>query len=39
MYHARTKYIEVHYHFVREKVLAGDVDLIYVSTEDQHTED
>ena len=23
IYHARTKHIEVHYHFVREKVLDG----------------
>ncbi len=34
MFHARTKHIEVHYHFIRDKVLAGDIDLIYVSTED-----
>ena len=25
----------MHYHFVREKVLAGEVDLVYVSTEEQ----
>jgi hypothetical protein len=35
MFHARTKHIEVHYHFIREKVLAGEIDLIYVSIEDQ----
>jgi len=35
VFHARTKHIEVHYHFIREKVLAGEIDLIYVSTEDQ----
>ncbi len=35
MFHAQTKHIEVHYHFIREKVLAGEIDLIYVSTEDQ----
>ncbi len=35
MFHARTKHIEVHYHFIREKVLAGEIDLIYVSTKDQ----
>jgi hypothetical protein len=35
VFHARTKHIEVHYHFIREKVLVGDFDLIYVSTEDQ----
>ncbi len=35
VYHARTKHIEVHYHFIREKILAKEIDLIHVSTEDQ----
>ena len=35
VYHARTKHIEVHYHFIQERVLAGEIDLVYVSTEDQ----
>ena len=35
VYHARTKHIEVHYHYVREKALLGLIDLVYVSTEDQ----
>ncbi len=35
VFHARTKHIEVHYHFIREKVLASEIDLIYVSTKDQ----
>ncbi len=35
VYHARTKHIEVHYHFIREKVLAKEIDLIHVSIEDQ----
>jgi hypothetical protein len=35
VYHARTKHIEVHYHFIREKVLAKEIDLIPVSTKDQ----
>ncbi len=35
VYHARTKHIKVHYHFIREKVLAKEIDLIHVSTEDQ----
>jgi hypothetical protein len=35
VYHARTKHIEVHYHFIREKVLTKEIDLIHVSTEDQ----
>jgi hypothetical protein len=37
VYHARTKHIEVHYHFIREKVLAKEIDLIHVSTENQVT--
>ncbi len=35
IYHAKTKHVEVHYHFIREKVLAKEIDLIHVSTEDQ----
>jgi mevalonate pyrophosphate decarboxylase len=35
IYHARTKHIEVHYHFIREKVLAKEIDLIHVNTENQ----
>jgi hypothetical protein len=35
MFHARTKHIEVHYHFIKEKVVASEIDLIYVSIEDQ----
>ena len=32
VFHARTKYIEVHYHFIQELVLAGDVDLPHINT-------
>ena len=35
VFHARTKHIEVHYHFIRERVLAGDIDLAYVGTDEQ----
>ncbi len=35
VYHARIKHIKVHYHFIREKVLAKEIDLIHVSTENQ----
>ncbi|MCO5613079.1 hypothetical protein L7F22_067353 [Adiantum nelumboides] len=35
VFHARTKHIEVHYHFVRDQVLAGDINLFYVNTEAQ----
>jgi len=35
VYHARTNHIEVHYHFIREKILANEIDLIHVSTKNQ----
>jgi len=35
VYHARTKHIEVHYHFIREKVIVKEIDLIHVNIEDQ----
>jgi hypothetical protein len=38
VYHARTKHIEVHYHFIKEKVLAKEIDLIHVNIEDQVTD-
>jgi hypothetical protein len=34
-FHARTKHIEVHYHFVCERVLSGEVELQYVPTDRQ----
>jgi len=35
IYHVRTKHIEVHYHFISEKVLVREINLIHVSIEDQ----
>ena len=35
MFHARTKHIEVIYHYVQEKVLAHEIDLVYVTLHDQ----
>ena len=35
MFHARTKHIEVHYHFIRERVLVGDIDLVYIGIDEQ----
>jgi hypothetical protein len=35
VYHARTKHIEVDYHFIREKVVNKDVITRYLSTLDQ----
>jgi len=31
----RTKHIEVHYHFIREKIIAKEIEFIHVSTKDQ----
>ena len=33
-YHARTKHIDVRYHFIRETVAQGDITLRYCPTED-----
>ncbi len=35
VYHAKTKHIEVHYHFIREKKLVREINLIHVSTKYQ----
>ena len=34
IFHARTKHIEVHYHYVRERLSAGETNLVYVPTQD-----
>jgi len=36
--HARTKHIEVDFHFVRERVAQGLLDVRFVSTKDQLTD-
>jgi len=35
IYHVKTKHIEVHYHFVKKKVLAREIDLVHVNVKDQ----
>lgn len=35
VFHARTKHIEIDVHFVREKVLAQELEVRYISTEHQ----
>ncbi|KAI5060280.1 hypothetical protein GOP47_0024700 [Adiantum capillus-veneris] len=34
IFHARTKHIEVHYHYVRERLSAGEISLAYVPTQE-----
>jgi hypothetical protein len=33
--HVRTKHIEIHYHFIRKKVILGQMELAHVPTTDQ----
>ena len=33
VFYPRTNHIEVHYHFVREQVFSGEVELAYVPTD------
>ncbi|KAH9723693.1 hypothetical protein KPL70_007207 [Citrus sinensis] len=35
VFHARTKHVEVHYHFVREKVLQKEIEMRQVKTDEQ----
>ena len=35
MFHAQTKHIKVHYHFVCEGFLSGEVELLYVRIDRQ----
>ena len=35
VYHARTKHIELDVHFIRDKVLAKELEIRYVPTSDQ----
>ena len=35
VFHRRTKHIEVHYHFVREKVLSKEIELKKIHTKEQ----
>lgn len=32
VFHARTKHVEMHYHFIREKVLQGEIKRTYINT-------
>ena len=35
VFHARIKHIEVHYHYIREKVLQGEIIMVPTKTEEQ----
>jgi len=35
VFHARTKHVEIDYHFVRERVASGDLKVNFLSTKDQ----
>ena len=35
IFHARTKHIEVHYHYIREKVLKGEIEMVPTKTDEQ----
>ncbi len=35
VYLVKTNHIEMHYHFIKEKVLAREINLIHVSIEEQ----
>jgi hypothetical protein len=36
--HKRTKHIEIKYHFIRERIESGEIDLIYISTQKQQAD-
>ena len=35
IFHARTKHIKVHYHYIREKVLKGEIEMVPTKTKEQ----
>ena len=35
IHHERTKYIDIQWHFIREKVESGEVELKYINTHKQ----
>jgi len=35
IFHARTKHIEVHYHYIRENVLKGEIEMVPTKTDEQ----
>uniref|UniRef100_A0A8R7TI63 Copia protein n=1 Tax=Triticum urartu TaxID=4572 RepID=A0A8R7TI63_TRIUA len=33
--HSKTKHIEIHHHFIRDHIKRGDIDIIYIITQEQ----
>jgi hypothetical protein len=33
-FHGRTKHIDVHFHFIRQTITSGNIELVYIPTED-----
>lgn len=31
-FHARTNYVDMHHHFIREKIISNEIDVSYVET-------
>jgi hypothetical protein len=38
VFHKRTKHIDIRYHFIRERILDGTIDLKYIPTSDQYAD-
>ena len=38
VFHARTKHIEIDLHFIRDQVMRGKIQLLFVPTEEQPTD-
>jgi histone deacetylase 1/2 len=35
VFHARSKHVEIHYHFIRERVLEGEIEILHINSQDQ----
>ena len=35
VFHTRTKHIEVHYHYIRENILEGEIEMVPTKTDKQ----
>ena len=35
MQHSKTKHIEIHHHFIRDHIKHGDIEIIYIDTQEK----